>query len=237
MFAAVRETIGRLLSQGKRMEIGARSHAVISARRITYGQGAQAGPGLVGRLVSGGHVWGRELRVLSQEQHARRGSDAMNSDWQDGELVLHVRVSDDSGRADRLFLRPLGVAVAGPGPEVMVPGAGRTALRDIGSDGVTVDFGQIEISGPRARHIANELARSQPDVERGYGAGAEGIVVMDVAPQMRDDLLNVFRDHTYVRASSLLTDLRGILESPNGPALRVAVCDQHNVPEICPFQH
>jgi hypothetical protein len=102
---------------------------------------------------------------------------------------------------------------------------------------VRIGLGQVEVTGPRVRVLLDELVASHPDMDMGYRAGTEGIVVMDVEPQVRDGLLGVFSDHTYGRASNLLADLRGLLDSPDGPMLMAAVCGQHDVPEICPFQH
>jgi hypothetical protein len=165
------------------------------------------------------------------------GSESMNNDWQDGKLVLSLRVIGGSGYPDRLLLQPLGVSATGPGPNIVMPGAGRTDLRDIGREGVRIGFGQVEVTGPRVRVLLDELVGSHPDIDMDYHPGAEGIVVMDVRSEVRDGLLGVFRDHTYERAGNLLADLRGLLDSPDGPMLIAAVCDVHVVPEICPFQH
>src|ERR1700733_1708619 len=131
----------------------------------------------------------------------------MNNYWQDGKLVLRIRVTADSGYPDRLLLQPLGVAVTGPGAVIVVPGKGHIDIRDIGREGVPVDFGQVEVTGPRVRELLDEVARSQPDMEVHYSAGFEGIVVADVGSEVTDDLLDAFRVYTDASSSSLLADL------------------------------
>lgn len=161
----------------------------------------------------------------------------MSSDWQDGQIVLRLRVLEDSSYPDRLLLRPLGIAVTGVGVDIVVPGVGRTDLRDLEHQDLHVDFGEVVVAGPRAREILDDLAHSHPDIGTNYRPGAEGIVVMDAGPKMGDDLLAVFRDNTYVRANNVLADIRGLLDSDNRPMLSVALCEEHRVPQICPFQH
>jgi hypothetical protein len=165
------------------------------------------------------------------------GAEVKSEHWRTGKLVMRLRVPEDSTSPDHMLVQPLGITAGGPGVHLVIPGVGQADLRQIDREGATVDFDQIEVTGSRAHEILAEVVSSEPTIEIGSRIRADGIVVVDMGRDVRDDLPGVFHEYADVGRYDFMENFRETLESTYEPLLRMAVCSQHYVPEICPFQH
>jgi hypothetical protein len=166
----------------------------------------------------------------------------MPSHWQDGNLVLHVSMQGEPESPDRLLLTPLGIAVTEPEAGLLVPGPGRTDLHEAARSGGSSDLGQVELTGPQVQAIIDEIGRSQRGIDVTYGTVTNAVVAVDVGPDARASLLDVFQaaggdadvgDITR-RVEAIVRDIFATGDRVGITAVR---CDQHGVREPCPLQH
>lgn len=167
----------------------------------------------------------------------------MESRWEDGNLVLHVSVPDEPESPDRLLLTPLGIALTEPAAGLLVPGAGRTDLHEAARSGAPSDLGPVEVTGPHVQAILEEIDRSQRGIDVAYGTVTDAVVVVDVGPDARASLLDVF--HAAAAGDADVSDIthqvdvivRDVFATDGRLGITAARCAQHGVREPCPLQH
>ena len=190
----------------------------------------------------------------------------MATDWGDGQLVLRLELPQEPDFTGEVVLKPLGLSVTGDGCEVMVPGGSVINLQGVLDPGQAVHLGEVSVTGAQAAALMDGVVLEVPGLTQRLYVGGSAILHMDVGDdvaaqvletgsgdaQGRTLLSDAIRQaldvplwgHGRTAATDPIDPIAGYggRESGGGwvlgePMMRVAMCAQHNRPEICPLQH